>query len=145
MSLQHKAKPGVPIVALLAAIVLAGSQPTTASAQDLPPGVSIAAQDAFAPPDGLGAFQAMTFVIDVAPGGAFPLHSHPGRSEVMMLQGELTEHRPDGSETVYHPGDAFMEETNQVHSVTNTGSDTVRLVWTLLLPDGTEPIVLHNE
>jgi quercetin dioxygenase-like cupin family protein len=145
MAHEHKAKLGAPIVALLAATVLAGSQPTTASAQDLPPGVSIAAQDAFAPPDGLGAFQALTFVIDLAPGAAFPLHSHPGRSEVMMLQGELTEHNADGVDTVYHPGDAFMEEPNKVHSVTNTGADTVRLVWTLLLPDGTEPIVLHSQ
>ena len=145
MTHQHKHKAAVSVVALLAAIVLAGSQPTAASADEMPPGVSVAAQEAFAPPDGLGAFQAMTFVIDVAPGGAFPLHSHPGRSEVMILQGELTEHKPDGSQNVYHGGDSFMEEPNQVHAVTNTGSDTVRLVWTLLLPDGTEPIILHSE
>jgi quercetin dioxygenase-like cupin family protein len=133
------------ILAILAALSFAGFHTTGASAQDLPPGVTVAATGAFAPPEGLGAFQAMTFVIDVAPGASFPLHSHPGRSEVMVLQGELTEHKPAGDTKIYHAGEFFMEEPNAVHAVTNTGSDPVRLVWTLLLPDGTQPIIPHKD
>jgi quercetin dioxygenase-like cupin family protein len=38
----------------------------------------------------------MTFVIDIAPRAGFPLHSHPGRSEVMVIEGDLTEHKPTG-------------------------------------------------
>jgi quercetin dioxygenase-like cupin family protein len=117
---------------------------TGARADGLPPGVTMAASDAFTPPSGLAAFQAMTFVLDVAPGAGFPEHSHPGRSEVMILEGDLTEHKPSGETKVYHPGDAFIEEPDAVHSVTNAGKEKVRLVWTLLLPDGKQPIVLHN-
>jgi quercetin dioxygenase-like cupin family protein len=133
------------IFAVLAGVSLAGFHTTSAFAQDLPPGVTIAANMAFASPPGLGAFQTMTFVIDVAPGAAFPLHSHPGRSEVMVLQGELTEHKPDGDQKVYRVGEAFIEEAGEVHAVTNTGSDAVRLIWTLLLPEGTEPIIPHTD
>jgi quercetin dioxygenase-like cupin family protein len=46
---------------------------------------------------------------------------------------------------VYHPGDALIEEPGAVHCVTNAGSQPVRLVWTLLLPDGTQPIIPHKE
>jgi quercetin dioxygenase-like cupin family protein len=127
----------------LAGVSLAGFQATGASAQDLPPGVTIAANMAFAPPTGLGAFQAMTFVIDVAPGAGLPLHSHPGRSQVMVLQGALTEKTTGGNQKVYRMGATSMEEPGEVHAVTNTGSDAVRLIWTLLLPEGTEPIILH--
>lgn len=133
------------IFAVVASMSLAGFHMAGASAQELPPGVTIAANGAFAPPEGLGAFQAMTFVIDVAPGAGFPLHSHPGRSQVMVLQGDLTENKPNGDQKIYHPGDFFMEEPNQVHGVTNVGADAVRLVWTLLLPEGTEPIIPHTD
>jgi quercetin dioxygenase-like cupin family protein len=133
------------IFAGLAGVSLAGFQATGAFAQDLPPGVTIAANMAFAPPTGLGAFQAMTFVIDVAPGAGLPLHSHPGRSQVMVLQGALTEKTTGGGQKDYRMGETFMEEPGEVHAVTNTGSDAVRLIWTLLLPEGTEPIILHTD
>lgn len=123
--------------------VCAAQMSTGASAQDLPPGVTVPVSGAFAPPDGLGAFEAMTFVIDMNPRAAFPLHSHPGRSKVMVIEGDLTELKPSGEEKVYHAGDSFIEEPNVVHKVTNAGSVKVRLVWTLLLPDGTEAIVPH--
>jgi hypothetical protein len=38
-----------------------------------------------------------------------------------------------------------MEEPDQVHSVSNKGSEAVRLVWTLLLPDGKQPIIPHKD
>ena len=131
--------------AILAGAAFPALHPGVALADDLPPGVTIAAKDGFAPPQGLGAFQAMTFVIDIAPGAGFPAHSHPGRSQVMIVKGDLTEDRPGGQKKVYHAGDAFMEEPDQVHSVSNKGSEAVRLVWTLLLPDGKQPIIPHKD
>ena len=131
--------------AIVAGLFAVGSQATSVFAQDMPPGVSVAAKGAFTPPVGLGAFQAMTYVIDIAPGAAFPLHSHPGRSEVLILQGSLTQHPADGVTKVYHAGDSFMEEPGAVHSVSNDGSEPVRLVWTLLLPEGAQPIEVHNK
>lgn len=131
-------------VAIIAGILLVGLQAPSAFAQDMPPGVTVAAKGAFTPPQGLGAFQAMTFVLDIAPGAAFPLHSHPGRSEVLILQGVLTQHPADAPAKVYHAGDSFMEEPGAVHSVSNDGSEPVRLVWTLLLPEGAQPIEIHS-
>jgi len=145
MTHERKQKLLSSIFAILAGVSLGGFHTTGAAAQDLPPGVTIAANMAFAPPTGLGAFQAMTFVIDVAPGAGLPLHSHPGRSQVMVLQGELTEKTPAGGQKVYRVGETFMEEPGVDHAVTNTGSDAVRLIWTLLLPEGTEPIILHTD
>jgi quercetin dioxygenase-like cupin family protein len=130
---------------LLAVVCSAGLRTGAIADEQLPPGVSIAAHGEFAPPEGLGTFKTMTFVIDVVPGSGFPPHSHPGKSEVMILQGELTEHKPGGSQKVYRAGDSFIEEPNAVHDVKNTGKDVVRLVWTLLLPDGTDPIVLSKQ
>jgi quercetin dioxygenase-like cupin family protein len=143
MTLRTRAKTLLSAATLMFSVCSVAVLATQALAQDLPPGVTIAVNDAFAPSHELGAFQAMTFVIDIAPGAGFPLHSHPGRSEVMLLEGDLTENRPGGAEKVYHPGDSFIEEPNTVHQVTNAGTGKVRLVWTLLLPDGTEPIILH--
>lgn len=131
-------------VAIIAGILLVGLQAPSAFAQDMPPGVTVAAKGAFTPPQGLGAFQAMTFVLDIAPGAAFPLHSHPGRSEVLILQGVLTQRPADAAAKVYHAGDSFMEEPGAVHSVSNDGSQPVRLVWTLLLPEGAQPIEIHS-
>ena len=131
------------VAAVLAGVCSAGFPTTSALAVDLPPGVAITANMAFAPPEGLGAFQAMTFVIDIAPGAGLPLHSHPGRSEVMVIEGQLTEHKAGGEQKVFKAGDSFMEEPDAVHEVKNAGSDKVRVVWTLLLPNGTEPIMLH--
>jgi quercetin dioxygenase-like cupin family protein len=143
---QARKQGGRLTIALVLAVTGAACFSNGASAdQQLPPGVSISAQGAFAPPEQLGAFKAVTTVIDLAPGAAFPPHSHPGKSEVMILQGELTEHKPSGEQKVYHAGDSFIEEVNVVHDVKNTGKDPVRLVWTLLLPDGTEPIVLSKQ
>src|SRR4051794_37792413 len=84
---------------ILVGLAAAGLRAPAALAQDLPPGVTIVAQDGFAPPADLTKFQAMTFVIDIAPGAGFPAHSHPGRSEVMILHGELTEHKASGAQT----------------------------------------------
>lgn len=135
----------LPSLAILAGSALAAVHPAAALADDLPPGVTITAKDGFAPPQGLGAFQALTFVIDIAPGAGFPAHSHPGRSQVMIINGDLTEDKPGGQQKVYHVGDAFMEEPDQVHSVSNKGTEPVRVVWTLLLPDGKQPIILHKD
>jgi quercetin dioxygenase-like cupin family protein len=131
----------VAIAAAFALSIYAGG----ATADGLPPGVTMPVSDGFAPPPGLGPFQAMTFVLDVAPGAGFPVHSHPGRSEVMIVEGDLTEHKASGETKVYHPGEAFIEEPNAEHEVANKGTEKVRLVWTLLLPDGTEPIILHKD
>ena len=56
----------------------------------------------------------------------------------MLLSGEMTVQELNGPKTVHHNGDVWIEEVGNVHGGTNTGKDTARLVWTILLPEGAE-------
>ena len=99
----------------------------------------------FAPPAGLKAFKAMTFVVDLAPGVVVPLHSHPGKGQVMLLDGEMTVKELNGPEVVHHKGDVWIEEVNNVHMGRNSGKETARLIWTILLPEGGELEVPYKQ
>lgn len=115
------------------------------ASEELPPGISMVAAAGFAPPEGLDRFQAMTLVLEVAPGSEIPMHSHPGKGQVILLSGEITVTELDGKEAVYHAGDVWIEEAGNVHKGTNNGSETARLVWTILHPEGAELTQIHSE
>ena len=127
-----KQKIHVPIIGALASTLFLGLQVSIAAAQE-PAGVI---NGEFVPSDELKAFKAMTFVADFAPGLSVPLHSHPVRSQVLMLEGELTFKDPAGKETVYRKGDVLTLEADQPLGPTNTGKEMARTVWTIVLPDG---------
>ena len=129
------------ILGALAGAVVLGLQGSGAAAQE--PAVVINGE--FAPPEGLKAFKAMTFVVDLAPGVSVPLHSHPGRSQLLLLDGEVTVQDPGGKETVHRKGDVWMEEVNEVLGGRNSGKETARLVWTILLPEGAELEVPYKQ
>jgi quercetin dioxygenase-like cupin family protein len=90
----------------------------------------------------------------VQPGGAFPVHKHPGAFVIWVesgdftftvIKGEATITRADGSGTqtfgagesvVGHPGDVFFEQAGVVHTASNDGSvPTVVLTASLLATD----------
>jgi quercetin dioxygenase-like cupin family protein len=64
------------------------------------------------------------------------MHSHPGRGIVLLLSGEITVQELDGKETTYRQGQTWIEEVDYVHAGRNSGQETARLVWTILLPEG---------
>jgi quercetin dioxygenase-like cupin family protein len=111
--------------------------------QETPEPITIA-DGAFEPPEGLEAFTVMTIVLDFPPGTHVPMHSHPSRGEVIMLEGEVSVRHLDGREFVYGVGDSWVEEIDDVHEAWNEGDVTARLVWTFLQPEGAEVMVLHE-
>lgn len=66
----------------------------------------------------------------VAPGGTTGWHSHPGKTVVVVAEGEFTLYRDkDGTcqTRTYGPGDGFLEKRTSVHMGVNEGSDPVVL------------------
>ncbi len=122
----------LPVFGVLALVLLPGPH-VPQSAADEPAGVI---SGEFVPSDELKSYKAMTFVSDFAPGLSVPLHSHPVRSQVLVLEGELTFKDPAGKAMVYRKGDTLTLEPNQPLSPTNTGTVTARTVWTIVLPEG---------
>ena len=129
------------MLGVLAGTLMLGYQGSGAAAQE--PAVVVNGE--FAPPAGLQAFKAMTFVVDVAPGVTVPLHSHPGRGQVLLINGEMTIEELNGPKTVYHGGGVWIEEVDNVHGGSNTGKETARLVWTILVPEGAELEVPYKQ
>lgn len=118
---------------LISAALIAGPVALSPAAAAEP---TVIANGEFEPPADLKSFKAMTFVLDFAPGTEVPLHSHGGRSLALMLQGEITLKKLDGTEVVYKAGDSWVEEVGGIHSARSTGDETARAVWTILLPEG---------
>jgi quercetin dioxygenase-like cupin family protein len=130
--LAIKRKLYLPILGILASTLLLGPQVSVAAAEEPTDVIN----GEFVPSDKLKAFKAKTFVFDFAPGLSVPLHSHPMRSQVLMLEGELTFKDSAGKETVYRKGDVLTMEANVDLSPTNTGKETARTVWTIVMPVG---------
>jgi quercetin dioxygenase-like cupin family protein len=74
---------------------------------------------------------------DVAPGGTFGWHEHPGPSLVVVESGTLTFYDgddPNCAPTVESAGDAFVDPGEHVHMGINTGSDPAVVLVTRLVP-----------
>ncbi|MCC6628693.1 MAG: cupin domain-containing protein [Chloroflexi bacterium] len=74
-------------------------------------------------------------VFDVAPGGQFPPHTHPGQVFVTVLDGAMTL-RTQGTEKTYPAGESFVEAPGVVFQATNAGSGPATVLVTSLLPKG---------
>jgi quercetin dioxygenase-like cupin family protein len=76
-------------------------------------------------------------ILDFAPGAWTPPHTHGGAGLVTVLEGELTR-RDDmtGEETVYAPGEFWIEVPGHVHAAGNAGQENARAAVTFLLPKG---------
>lgn len=85
---------------------------------------------------------------DVAPGGSFGWHSHPGPSLIIVKSGSLTfyDNRgkvpgrdrsdPTCSPIVHSAGEAFVDPGTDVHIGINKGTTTAVVIVTRLLPVG---------
>jgi quercetin dioxygenase-like cupin family protein len=79
---------------------------------------------------------------EVAPGGTFGWHRHPGPVIVSVVQGTLTVIEADAcAEAQYGPGQGFIEAGHDAHTAINEGSTTVVLYATFLLPAGAGPLI----
>jgi quercetin dioxygenase-like cupin family protein len=78
---------------------------------------------------------------DVAPGGSFGWHSHPGPSLIIVKSGALTFYNGDDptcSPIVHSAGDAFLDPGTDVHIGINKGTTTAVVIVTRLLPVGAQ-------
>jgi quercetin dioxygenase-like cupin family protein len=54
-------------------------------------------------------------ILNLAAGAAIPSHSHKGVVFAYVLQGEIENQIEPAEPRIYHPGDFFQENANQVH------------------------------
>lgn len=76
---------------------------------------------------------------DVAPGGTFGWHSHPGPSLVIIKSGTMTFYQGDDptcSPQVATAGDAFVDPGNVVHIGRNEGTVMAVVIVTRVIPVG---------
>lgn len=65
------------------------------------------------------------------PGGTTGWHTHPGKTVVLVTEGEFTVYRDHNGECrsrTYQPGEGFVEARKSVHTGVNEGDDLVKLV-----------------
>ena len=79
--------------------------------------------------------EAATTVLAFAPGAWTPLHSHGGLTLVAVLAGDMSV-RSGGRETVYRPGDVWIEQPGDVHAAGNTTATGAQVAVTFLLRRG---------
>lgn len=73
-----------------------------------------------------------TMIVELAPGAATSLHSHPVPSVAYMLQGELEVRAEGGVLNRYKTGDAFLETVGRPHQGFNVGTTPVRILVTYI-------------
>ncbi len=127
----------VAVMALLPAGASLTSAKEGINTGDLPPGPTPAARTAMTITENLGNFEAVQLILDFAPGAWTPPHAHGGPMLVTILAGEVTT-RDDatGEETVYAPGEFWIEEPGHFHVAGNAGQENARVAVMALLPAG---------
>src|SRR5918911_2126278 len=88
----------------------------TGAAQDLPSGVTLAAQGALENPQAPTPMDVVQRVTDLPVGGVVPQHTHPGPNFSMLLQGQIVLNM-QGTANNFKAGDSFVEPANAVHGV----------------------------
>jgi quercetin dioxygenase-like cupin family protein len=73
---------------------------------------------------------------ELAPGGAFPWHQHPGPVWVVVTQGTLTFYGAACDAHPYPAGSAFFDPGNLTHTARNEGGEPVEVIATFMFPAG---------
>ena len=82
---------------------------------------------------------------ELAPGGAFPWHQHPGPVWVVVTQGTLTFYSAACHPHPYPAGSAFFDPGNLTHTARNEGEEPVEVIATFMFPaDVGAPSVPHQ-
>lgn len=110
---------------LLATLLVAGSAVALQAQAAQPPGVTrteLQRHDL-----GMSGREAIQVRVALAPGVAFPDHSHPGEEIIYVLQGTF-EYRLDGRAVTVGAGEVLFIPAGTVHSARNAGrGDAVEL------------------
>ena len=76
------------------------------------------------------------FTFELAPGGAFPWHQHPGPVWVVVTQGTLTYYDAACHPHPYPAGSAFFDPGNLTHTARNEGAEPLEVLATFMFPAG---------
>jgi quercetin dioxygenase-like cupin family protein len=90
------------------------------------------------------AFTQVMIVLEFAPGAGTPEHSHGGPTLATVLEGELTLIE-DGEEIIIAAGESWTELPGHVHQAINNSDAPVRVVFTVLLAEGTQVTIPVTE
>lgn len=71
---------------------------------------------------------------DLAPGGAFPWHRHPGPVWVVVTRGTLTFYTAACDAHPYPAGSAFFDPGNLTHTARNEGDEPVEVIAAFMFP-----------
>ncbi|WP_167659956.1 cupin domain-containing protein [Nocardia mangyaensis] len=90
-----------------------------------------------------GEMEVLVRDVTIMPGEGTGWHYHPGPVIVIVLEGEVTQCRPDGGSRKYRAGEALVEpgDPEWIHDGRNLGDRPVRMIATYLLPAGAPPAV----
>jgi quercetin dioxygenase-like cupin family protein len=135
MRARYKALSLTPAVALALALMVPGADSVqTAAAQAQPTGIKrtdLQRHDLSAP-----GREAIQVRVDIAPGSAFPNHTHPGEEIIYVLGGSL-EYQVEGKPSAtLHAGDVLFIPAGTVHAAKNVGSDTASELATYVVEKG---------
>jgi quercetin dioxygenase-like cupin family protein len=124
-----KTAQAVAISALIAASIL-----TIQTAQAQSPGIKrtdLQRQDLSAP-----GREAVQVRVDIAPGVAFPKHTHPGEEIIYVLEGTLEYQIEDKPPVTLKAGDVLFISAGTVHAARNPGSVTGSELATYIVEKG---------
>jgi len=80
--------------------------------------------------------------VDIAPGVAFPRHSHPGEEIIYVIEG-LLEYQVDGKPPVtLKAGEVFFIPAGTIHAAKNVGSGNAAELATYIVEKGKPLVVL---
>jgi quercetin dioxygenase-like cupin family protein len=122
---------------LVTVLLPKGAPLTTASGsggQQAPPGPTVRHQFRAEGATVASPFEVVHLVLDFGPGAWTPPHTHGGQGIVTVLGGTMTR-RVAGVETVYRPGENWIEP-GVVHQAGNDAADPAAVMVTFLLPKG---------
>jgi quercetin dioxygenase-like cupin family protein len=83
-----------------------------------------------------GDFEVVQLIVDFDPGAWTPSHTHGGMLVVTVRNGELTVRAEQGAETLYKPGESFVEEPGVYLEIGNAGAEVASVATAALLPKG---------
>lgn len=140
---------GIPLAAIfavgLAAGVVVAGQPARPVATTIASGALPApAHAVVVAPTGTGTVARVADVgevrvvrFELAPGGAFPWHQHPGPVWVVVTKGTLTFYTAGCDSAAYVTGSTFFDPGNLTHTARNEGSEPVEVYATFMFPADT--------
>lgn len=116
-----------------------------ALAQELPPGPEAVYRTSFEVTEiPQEPFEVTNIVLEFAPGAWTPMHTHGGLGLVTVLEGALSRRTLEGEEATFGPGEGWLE-TGEVETAGNDTDSPVRVLFTIMLPEGAQVTIPHEE